>query len=171
MVERALMDEVVERGFRGATIAGVCDRAGLEPEGYRRHFGESTWRDQIRAVAYAVHEFVDEDRRRGAFLWIETFNAGERAQVIREGAVDAMIDLIDQGRRQLDDPDQLTRATAEAIGGSMFRQTPLAIECDGPNTVDLLPKLMYAVVFPYLGADAALEELSIKPGEREARAG
>src|SRR6476660_5022487 len=96
-VETALIDEVVDNGCADGTSDGVCDRAKASRAGFESHVAgledayyqvvkrlrdeliahvmvafaaQSTWRDQIRAVAYAMFDWVDEDRRRGRFLFV-----------------------------------------------------------------------------------------------------
>lgn len=188
-LEEALVDEVVERGFSSASIEGVCERAELDRAVFRHHFTgvedgycslleargaemyaatlrafqrESCWRDQIRAVAQAMFQYIDEDRRRGHFLFIDVFDAGERAQRIRDQYTDAFEEFIDLGRQELEEPDSLSRATAVAIGGAVYDQIRAAIALDS-DASDLLPKLMYSVVLPYVGPSAAAEELNRRP--------
>jgi len=189
-LEEAIVDEILDRGYANATVAGVCRRAAVGREEFQSRFEDledgycqvlerlrdeiierllaafltgSTWRERIRAVACAMFDFIEEDRRRARFMYIEVFAAGERAQTIREGGTAAMVELIDQGRQELEHPDRLSRATAEAIAGSVFRQIRAAIERDDPRANDLMPQLMYSVVLPYLGAEEALRELEIPP--------
>jgi AcrR family transcriptional regulator len=184
-LEGAVFDEIVENGYRAATISGICERAGLTREAFDRHFedfedaycqtlsyeryrllecllpafaSETTWQAQMRAVSYAMLDFVEGDRRRGRFLFVEVFSAGDRAQLIREEGVEAMAGLIDQGRKELDDENELSRATAEAIAGSIFNQIRAALVADLPDAFELTPHLMFNVVAPYIGTEAALEE-------------
>lgn len=189
-LELALIDEVVDEGFEGASVEAVCERAETNLEGFQSHFadiedayyevlkalredlvqhllrafaGQTKWRDQIRAVAYAMFDYIDEDRRRGNFMFVQIMVGGERAQRLRDEGTAAMAQMIDQGRNQLDNPDQLSRGTAEAIAGSIFQQIRGAVERDDPNARDLVPQLMYNVVLPYLGNEAAAEELALPP--------
>jgi AcrR family transcriptional regulator len=189
-LEAALVDEVVEKGFSSASVDGVCARAGADLVAFESVFNdledafyqvckrfvaeftqrllaafatETSWRDQIRALAYAMFNYVDEDRRRGYFLFVESLAAGERTHLLREEGVDLMIELIDRGRGELADPDSLTPATAQAIAGSIFQEIRRAVQRDDQRAEDLLPQLMYNVVAPYVGAGAAAEELSIPP--------
>jgi AcrR family transcriptional regulator len=189
-LERALIDEVVDRGYLDATVAGVCRRAGLGEKAFRLQFADledgycqvaerltvqiferllvdfalqRSWSDQIRAAAYAIFDFLDEDRRRGRFMMLEVLSAGERAGRIRDDAMDLLIELIDLGRDQLDDSDGLTRATAEAIAGSVLRRVQVALQDDDRCAHELIPQLMYNVVLPYRGATEALRELTIVP--------
>jgi AcrR family transcriptional regulator len=187
-LELALIDEVVERGFPGASIEGVCARCSAERADFLHHFtdledgycqifevmrnmalekllpafaSQSSWRDQIRAVAYALFDFVDEDRLRARYMFVEGYSAGERAQLLRDEGSEILIELIDQGRDELADPSLVTRATAEAIGGTIVQKIRIAVEQNVEDASDLLPQLMYSVVAPYVGADEARAELTI----------
>ena len=187
-LEAALVDEVVENGLARATVEGVCDRAETDRAGFESHFtdledayyqvckrfrdeliarvlpafaGQSAWRDRIRAVAYAMFDYVDEDRTRGYFLFVEILAAGERAQRLRDEGTEVMIGLIDQGRNELEDPELLTPATAQAIAGSIYQQIRGAVERDDADAAGLVPKLMYNVVLPYVGPAEAQRELTM----------
>ena len=48
------------------------------------------------------------------------FAAGETAQAHREGHLRRLVDLIDAGREEMEDPDSLTRAVAEGAVGSIY---------------------------------------------------
>jgi AcrR family transcriptional regulator len=189
-LRRALIDEVGERGYRRATINDVCSRAALPPERFGEYFedldeaccdvfsavlGEAFerllpafdahehWPDRIRAAAYALFAYVDEDRTRGRFMTIEVLSAGEGAAALRDESLELLTEMIDLGRQEMDDPDRLTRATAEAIAGTTYRTLRLALENDDLDAFKLLPSLMYSVVLPYAGAAAALRELTLIP--------
>jgi AcrR family transcriptional regulator len=186
-IEKAVEAVVVERGYPNATLEEVCERAGVDRAAFERHFADleaaylemigrerdefirrvagafaeqSTWRDQIRAAAWAMYGYLAEDNRRARFVFVEVLSAGEQAQLVRDVGMELLFDLIDLGRAELADPDLLTRVTAEAIGGSVYNQLQLAVERDSLN-FDFARQLLYLVVLPYAGTEAALEELSM----------
>jgi AcrR family transcriptional regulator len=188
-IRSAIISVVCERGYLGTTLDLICERAGVSPEQFLRHFAdaedcycqlieeernellrrvgvafiaEETWRHAIRAVAYAMFDYLIEDLERARFVFVDVLAAGERAQLIRDQGMVLLFALIDQGRNELDDPDSVSPVTAEAIGGSVYNQIQMAIEQD-ELTFDLVPALLYNVVLPYLGAEVALEELSRPP--------
>jgi AcrR family transcriptional regulator len=190
-VEEALPALCLERSFADVTVPGLCARAGITEErfhsGYRNledcfarvyeHFAaqflermfdavdaDLSWREQIRAVAWAFLGYLQEDPARARFTAVDALHAGEQAQLVRDAVFAGLFALIDQGRQELDDPDSLTLATAESVGGGIFRQIRLAIEREGTANLDaLVPGLMFSVVLPYLGPEAAAEELEIAP--------
>jgi hypothetical protein len=76
-----------------------------------------------------------------------------------------MFDLIDEGRQLLRDPESLSRATAEEVGGGIFSRILLATK-DGndiPPESQIVPELMFFAVLPYVGAAVAREEYEIPP--------
>jgi AcrR family transcriptional regulator len=187
----ALVEVCVERGYRGASVALVAERAGVGEETFEQHFedledcfaqylvegrqafftevgaamvGLTEWREQIRAVSYTMLAFWRADERRARMMLVEVLSAGPRAQLIRDEGMEMMFDLIDQGRSAMPDPDLLSRTTAEAIGGAVFNQMHMALERgELKRGEELIPQLMYTVVLPYLGTEVALEELERPP--------
>lgn len=113
------------------------------------------WRLRLRAVAYALYR-----RRQG------------RSPVPADGEVERLVErlveLIDEGRAEPTAPASLTRLTAEALGGAISSQLCFAAGRDGRPCPEeeLVPTLLYTAVLPYIGADAAAEELRAQPPPR-----
>jgi hypothetical protein len=127
-----------------------------------------SWRDLIRAAAYSILDYFLADEARARFMLIEVARVGERAVLIRDQGMEAMISLIDLGRAELDDPDSIGLATG-AIAGAVFdRMRQIVTAGSDPDVARrMVPEMLYAVVLPYLGEEAALEELRISaPDER-----
>jgi hypothetical protein len=111
--------------------------------------------------------FLREDPERARMMTVDVLSAGERVQLVRDQGMQGLIELIDQGRQELADPDSMSRATAEGIGGAIYHRMHLAIAADRCASLEaMVPELMYNVVLPYLGTDAALRELAIPPPSR-----
>lgn len=190
-VGAALTELCYERGFAAVTIEELCARAGVERPSfdglyedledcffqtyaddyanYLRLEGEAQdahrgWRERMRATAYALYRFLASSKQRRHFHMLEV-RAHPRALLVQEQGMQRMFDLIDEGRQELVDPDSLTRATAEEVGGGIFTQIFMATGQGGemPPEAEIVPKLMYAAVLPYLGVAAAAEELEIPP--------
>lgn len=191
----ALLELSGERGYAALDLDALLIRAGVEVKDWKRLYTDledcacgmldqirdefvrevataalqqSHWRDQMRAAAYTILRWFLVDISRAHFMLIEISDIGERAVLIRDQGMDAMISLIDVGRGELEDPDSLTRTTAEAVAGTIFSrmQYIVATGSDPALAEEMVPQLMHAVVLPYLGEDAALEELSI-PAPRQ----
>lgn len=188
-ISAALRNLAVERGYGNVTLPMLLEHAGIDEATFRRHFTDledclcsllqsgteelmkqvlpvfsspQGWRDRLRTVAYTMLRFLQEDPKRARVMTVEVLSAGERAQLIRDQGMEALIELIDQGRHELKEPSSRTRSSAEAIGGAIYNQIRTEIEKGNVDTLTgLVPKMMYNAVLPYLGAEVALEELSI----------
>lgn len=188
----ALVDFCFERGFRNVELWALFDRAGLDRAAFDRHFADledcffkvfeaevdryrreyapaaeefSDWRERVRATVYALFRFLAADRRRAWFVVVDSRVAGERTRLLSGRLIEELFDLIDEGRAELENPDALSRATAEAVGGGILNQVYAAVARPTrlPDEEELVPELMYCVVLPYAGLDAALEELYVPP--------
>jgi hypothetical protein len=124
---------------------------------------EDAWVDRLRAVAYEMARFFEEDLDRAYAMAVDVLSAGPRAQAIRDAGMQGLIELIDQGRQELDDPDSMTRATAEGIGGAIYNRIHRELAAGNFGAASLVPALMYNAVLPYLGTEAALAELYRRP--------
>jgi AcrR family transcriptional regulator len=180
-----------EHGYREATLEMLLDRANVDRAAFERHFAdledcfcevyqdmqnelmervlaaisrESTWRDRLRATAYTMADFVAEDQMRTHFAIFEVRSAGDRAICLLSQSYERLFDLIDQGRAERRLPGSISRATAEAIGGTMFFQMYASYEAGSIDSVRAkVPEMMYVAVLPYLGVEAAEEELHRVP--------
>lgn len=188
----ALIHEVGEKGYRGTSLSEVLIRAGVDEATFYRHFedlqaaflvawgmvngrymelalaafgGETQWRWRIRAVAEAIFAFVVDDPHQGRILFAEGCNPAEPARSLGDDPhVEAFVALIDAGRQQMDDPEVLTKATAEGIFGAVKEQVARALrQKDHKRLPELFPPLMAMVVRPYLGDEVAAEELRRGP--------
>jgi AcrR family transcriptional regulator len=186
----AMIGLCVERRYSNVTVELVLERAELGPEAFECHFAdledcfcqifeaqrdefarrveeayaaERGWANQLRAGAYAMLFYFDEDRRRALFMR-EAFYAGERANLLRDQANAGFVALIDQGREQMADPGSLSVHTAETIAGAIYQRMQSAAD---RQAFELFGKgvgeMMYTAVLPYLGPEAATAELRIAP--------
>ncbi|HEX7058818.1 MAG TPA: TetR/AcrR family transcriptional regulator [Solirubrobacterales bacterium] len=197
-LHEALIDLCFERGFQNFGLGALLSRAGVDRPSFERHFvdledcflkifeaemdryrcefapvaGEcADWRERVRVTLYALFRFLVADERRARFIVVESRVAGERARVFADQRIETLFDLIDAGRSELDDPDSISRTTAEAVGGGILNQVYAAVArgVPLPPERELVPELMYCVVLPYAGLDAALEELYIPPPSSRVR--
>jgi AcrR family transcriptional regulator len=188
----ALIDLCFERGFARLTVADLCRRAGLRRVAFDEHYsdlhdcllqisrseladyrrraalaraGHREWRVRLRATAYALYRYLGEDERQRHFITVELRAAGERSALLIDAEVEALFNLIDEGRAEPTAPATLTRATAESLGGAIVNQIFLVAGHDGPlpAEAELLPIIMYSAVLPYLGAASAASELQVPP--------
>ena len=122
----------------------------------------------LRAAAYAAADFLSERPREVRFNVIAVLGAGEMVTARRDAYLRQLVDLVDAGRFELDDPDSLGRGVAESAIGSIFERMLRDVHRGGDVTDAraVVPELMYIAVRPYLGHEIAREELSIPPPPR-----
>jgi AcrR family transcriptional regulator len=190
-LREALLDLCAERGYENVELAELLDRAGVDEATFHRHHAdldalftavlgdiydeffasaqaavaeERGWRDRMRATAYALLRYLRRDERVANLAAVEAQRGGPGAQELFLETFDRLVDLIDEGSAEAGGPDSPGRATALGVGGIVFARVQEAV---AGGELDLgeeeIPELMYAAVFPYVGAEAAAEELRIPP--------
>ena len=190
-LREALLDLCAERGYANLELQGLLERAGVERAAFDREYadmdacfaavlgqvyaeffiraqaaveGQSGWRDRMRATAYALLRFLRADERVARLAAVDAQAGGEAAQRAFLDTFNRLVDLIDEGSAEATGPDSPSRATALGVGGVVFARIQEAVaEGELGLGEEEIPELMYAAVFPYLGAEAAAEELRIPP--------
>jgi AcrR family transcriptional regulator len=190
-LREALLDLCVERGYASLELTDLLERAGVDRDAFEREYddldacfaavlgqvyaeffaraqeavaGQSGWRNRMRATAYALLRFLRADERVARLAAVEAQHAGEGAQLLFLETFNRLVDLIDEGSAEATGPDSPSRATALGVGGIVFARIQEAVaEGELGLGEEEIPQLMYAAVFPYLGAEAAEEEFRIPP--------
>jgi AcrR family transcriptional regulator len=183
----ALIEVAAERGYMDTSIEMVVARAGFDRPAFDRHFrgkydgflsawqemneecmaslmrayeSERDWPDRLRAVAREVVGALCNEPNRACFA-VEVLAAGDAARARRDMTMRVIASLIDAGRREMEDPESVPHTTAEALAGSAYGQVyAKVVRGDTDELPKLIPQLMSAAVMPYLGVEAALEELN-----------
>jgi AcrR family transcriptional regulator len=184
------MQLVVENGFEATTVDQVLERAEVGRAEFERRFtdlrdccmqvyianmddfnavvfgaasGDAPWQDRLRAAAYTAARYIQARPIQTRFDMLQMLEVGELAQAYRDRMLGLIVDLIDEGRQELEDPESMSRDVAEGIFGSIYQS--LLKELHGrrePAPVEtFVPQLMYIAVRPYLGHDVACEELRL----------
>jgi AcrR family transcriptional regulator len=191
-IRRALTDLCFEQSYRATTLPALLERAEVSERDFRREFddlddclcsilveqrselmavawnsfsGHEQWVDQMRALGLAMLRFAQEDPARARTILVEAELAGEPSRLIRDQGMEMFSAFIDTGREQLSDPESVSTKTAYALGGAIFYQVRAKVEKNEfDQLTDHFPEMMYSIVLPYLGPEAALRELAIPPG-------
>jgi AcrR family transcriptional regulator len=190
-IERALVALCMKLTYVGVTLPAVLDGAGVDSPIFLTYYddlddcfcsiykemrdeymlrvarafaGAEDWRGRMRAAAHVTLAYLREDPERARMTFVEVLYAGDRAKLIRDEAMQALFAMVDLGRQEPGAPTNLTRFTAETIGSTVYQQIQTAIEHDELERFEEgLGEMMYTVVLPYLGEEAAREELTIPP--------
>jgi AcrR family transcriptional regulator len=117
------------------------------------------WLDRLRRTAYASFDYFEEDPARARFTTIELLNAGDHAAALVDQSLVMLVDLIDAGRYETEEPESVPRSAAEAAVGSIWSVLMTKIRKRELADEAVVPELMYIAVLPYLGEEAAEREL------------
>jgi AcrR family transcriptional regulator len=186
----ALVALVAERGYSETSLEAVLDEAGLGHPAFERHYpdleacftdvwegykeeflrvtGEAFasvegWRDGMRAAAWAFCRFLQEDPDRARFFLVDFHFAGEAVRASRDLVMARYAELIHQGNESRSGP-HVPVAQAEAVIGAIWDGAVTHIRNDRLDIFpELIPQAMYLTVYPYLGLEAAQEELRRGP--------
>jgi len=190
-IARAMIELAAEHGLEATTVAMVCEQAAVGRPAFDQSFGgredcflqvhgenalefcqrvgaayagPRAWHDRIWAGAWAAMRFFQEDAARARFFVVAVNGAGSRAQARRDRVLQGLADMIDAGRQELEEPDSVSRSTAEMVTGAIYGTIMSKIR-DGAieRGEEFLSELVYMAMMPYLGARAAEDELLVQP--------
>ncbi len=190
-LREALLDLCAERGYKKLKLKHLLERAGMDEATFKGHYPdldgcftavlgeiydeffvrateavaeESGWRDRMRATAYALLRYLRADERVARLAAVEVQYAGKRAQEVFLETFNRLVNLLNEGSSEAGGEEGPGLATAIGVGGVVFARIQEAVaEGELGLGEEEIPELMYAAVFPYLGAEAAEEELRILP--------
>ncbi len=185
-----MVELVAEHGYEAVSVRAICERAGVARAEFERRFadkedcfltlhdeigtqfcarltsarGPDSWHDRVWAAGWAALRFLQEDPVRARFFVVEVNGAGSAAQARRDRLLQGLVDLIDAGREELEDPESVSRCTAEIVAGAIYGTVLGKVEGGGiERDTDFLPELVYMAVMPYLGSRVAEDELLVQP--------
>jgi AcrR family transcriptional regulator len=190
-LREALLDLCTETGYEQLKLDDLLERSGMSEAEFRRCYpdldgcfaavlgeiydeffaraqvaveGLVGWRDRMRATAYALLRFLRADERMARLGAVEVQYAGPDSQRLFQETFSRLVELINEGSVEADGPDSPGLATAIGVGGVLFARIQEAVSKGELGLgEEEIPELMYGAVFPYLGAEAADEELRVPP--------
>jgi AcrR family transcriptional regulator len=194
-VARAIVDVIGTEGYRAASVETIAARAGVAPGAVTGTFGDKAdcyftvyeelradflkltaaafgsgadWRDALRRTGYAAFEYFESDEPRARFLVLEILEAGDRGAATLDASLELLVELVDAGRFELEDPASVPRSTAEGIVGSFWAMLAQRVREGDMGAADsVVPQLMYIATRPYLGEEIARVELDRQAPELE----
>jgi AcrR family transcriptional regulator len=187
----AMLNAAAELGYLGTNVQDVIDRAGVSRPTFYEHFsnkedcflaafdtsaerlrkdveaavsqGGSVWRDRIRFGLEALLRFATREPDTARTLVVEARAASSAAVQRRVDLLDGFARCLDeQARELLPEPPGQNGITASGIVGgleSLLYSRLCKQEYD--QLESLLPSMMYFVVLPYEGHEAAGEAFAV----------
>jgi AcrR family transcriptional regulator len=187
----AMLMAASELGYREVNVQSVIDRAGVSRPTFYEHFankedcflaafdttaarlqdrvgeaareGGDCWRSRLRLGLKALLDFAVKDPDAARTLIVEARAGSTAAVQRRDDMLDYFTNRIDgKGRELLPDSPTHSAITAAGIIGGV--ESILYARLNKGEVEDLnalLPSLMYFVVLPYEGHEAASEELAL----------
>lgn len=186
----AMLNAVAELGYLGTNVQDVLDRAVVSRPTFYEHFSnkEDCFLAAFDVCAERLVKKIDDAVRQGGDVWRDRVRCGleallrlaarepeiARAMVVEAraasaAAVQRRVELMDNFARCLDEqarellptPAQTAVTAAGVVGGVEALLYSRLCKQEHDRIESLLPSLMYFVVLPYEGHDAAGEALAV----------
>lgn len=118
------------------------------------------WPDRIAAALRGLIELLSAEADIARMAMVEVTAAGEDAREHYRAALARFTPFLEEGREYSGQGDKLPADTARfAIGGATSMIFDEIRAGGGPDLERILPALVFAVLMPYLGPEAAEEEM------------
>ncbi len=187
----AMLNAAAELGYLETNVQDVIDRAGVSRPTFYEHFsnkedcflaafdtsakrlrkkveaavrkGGNTWRDRVRFGLEAVLKFAVREPDTARMMVVEARAASATAVKRRVELLDEFARCLnEQAQELLPEPRAQTPVTASGIiGGVESLLYSRLCKQDYDQLESLLPSLMYFVVLPYEGHEAAAEAFAV----------
>jgi AcrR family transcriptional regulator len=177
------------KGYEATTVADVLDAAAVSRETFDEMFSdretcfleaydavidvlvahvstafESTvgqpWPDRIAAALRALVDLLATEHDIARMAMVEVTAVGEDARIRYRAALGRFTYFLEEGRTVSPQAEELPADTARfAIGGATSMIFDEVRAGRGPELRRLLPDLLFAVLMPYIGPEAAEDEM------------
>jgi AcrR family transcriptional regulator len=195
----AMVGAVADKGYLVTTVADVTGRAGVSRATFYELFSDKEdcfletldwlmerlirfagaawqrhgdWPSQMRAGLGAFLGAVAARPQAARVAIVESDAAGPVARERIRAAIGDFVPYVDEGRRLSAYgealPEQVSRVVVGGVAGIVFEEV---LTGHTNELLRLLPELLYTVLVPYIGHEAALEEMRAAAGRLEAVGG
>jgi AcrR family transcriptional regulator len=188
-LREAMVRVAAAKGYEATTVTDVIEVAGVSRTTYHEMFEDKAacfleaydavmdvlvahvnsafeasvnepWPDRIAAVLRALVELLAAESDIARMAMVEVTAAGEGARERYRAALARFTPFLEEGRTYSGQGDELPPDTARfAIGGATSMIFDEVRAGRGPDLERLLPDLVFAVLMPYLGPEAAEDEM------------
>jgi AcrR family transcriptional regulator len=187
----AMLRAASELGYRGTNVQDVIERAGVSRPTFYEHFGNKedcflaafdttaarlrervaaaadkghdNWRNRLRYGLETLLHFVATEPEAARTLIVEARAASVKAVLRRDALLDHFATCIDaQVRKYFPEAPSHSPITAAGIVGGCEALLYSRLNKEELDDLDsLLPSMMYFLVLPYEGHEAASKELAV----------
>jgi AcrR family transcriptional regulator len=188
-LREAMVRVAAAKGYEATTVADVVEVAGVSPETFYDLFEDKQacfleaydavidvlvahvtsafeaaegepWPDRIAAGLGALVELLAAEADIARMAMVEVTAAGDDARERYRAALARFTPFLEEGRSYSGQGDELPPDTARfAIGGATSMIFDEIRAGRGPELARILPDLVFAVLMPYLGPEAAEDEM------------
>lgn len=185
----AIVKVSAAKGYEATTVADVVEYAGVAQESFDGMFSgkeacfleayeavfdvliahvaagfesaaEQTWPEQIAAGLRALVELLSTEAEIARMAMVEVTAAGDAARERYRAALTRFTPFLERGRTYSGQGEDLPADTARfAVGGATSMIFDEVRAGRGPELKRILPDLVFAVLMPYLGPEAAEDEM------------
>jgi AcrR family transcriptional regulator len=177
------------KGYEATTIAEVVERARVPRQSFDELFANKEtcfleayeavsdvliahvsaayegaagepWPERIVAALRALIDLLEAEADIARMAMVEVTAVGEEARIRYRAALGRFVPFLDEGRGASAETGELPADTARfAIGGATSMIFDEVRSGRGSELQRILPDLVFAVLMPYLGPEAAREEM------------
>ena len=185
----AMLRVSAAKGYEATTVADVVEVAGLSRETFDEMFEDKAacfleaydavfdvlvahvgsafegtagdpWPERIAAALTALVELLAVEAGIARMAMVEVTAAGDEARARYRAALARFTPFLEEGREYSQQGEDLPADTARfAIGGATSMIFDEIRAGRGPELKRILPDLVFAVLMPYLGPEAAEDEM------------
>ncbi|HEY5815010.1 MAG TPA: TetR/AcrR family transcriptional regulator [Solirubrobacterales bacterium] len=188
-LKEAMVRVSAAKGYEATTVADVVEYAGATQEAFEEIFGDKEtcfleayeavfdvlvahvtaafeaasdepWPEQIAAGLRALVELLSMEADIARMAMVEVTAAGDDARERYRAMFARFTPFLEQGRTWSGQGEELPADTARfAVGGATSMIFDEVRAGRGPELKRILPDLVFAVLMPYLGPEAAEDEM------------
>jgi AcrR family transcriptional regulator len=185
----AMLRVAAAKGYEATTVADVIEVAGVSQESFEDMFGDKAtcfleaydavfdvlvahvttafesaagepWPERIAAGLGALVELLAAEAGIARLSMVEVTAVGDDARARYRAALSRFTPFLEEGREYSSQAGELPADTARfAIGGATSMIFDEIRAGRGPELKRILPDLVFAVLMPYLGPEAAEDEM------------
>jgi AcrR family transcriptional regulator len=181
----AVVRVTAERGYEATTVADILEEAGVGRESFYELFDDKLdcmlaahtilvddlerrvreaytapgdWPQRMSGALAAALEWFAADPAAARFTLVEVAAIGSASRLRFQADFTRFIALLDEGLERGGPRPELAGATSLAVGAALARVYEEVVRERAEQLPSLLPELVYELLVPFLGEEAAREQ-------------